>query len=94
MPEELNTLKEFDLSLTLEKNSEPIMLKKPNQVYYEIYEKAREKAKEAKRNAIQAYLDMKNIKKTYMLNDINESDSESEDFEMDDYSDEDLDDSY
>ena len=56
-------------------------MKKPNQVYYEIYKKAREKAKEAKKNAVVAYLEMKNIKKTYMLNDIDESDSEFEEFE-------------
>jgi hypothetical protein len=87
-----NILQEVDLSLTLEKNAEPMTLKKPNQVYYEIYEKAREKAKEAKRHALQAYLEMKNIKKTYMLDDIDDSDSESE---MDNSSDEeDLDDSY
>ena len=72
-----------------------ITLKKPNQVYYEIYEKARDKAKEAKKTALQAYLEMKNIKKTYMLDDIDESDSDSEDFEMDNSSDEeDLDESY
>jgi hypothetical protein len=78
--EDPNILKEVDLSSTLENNLETITLKKPNQVYYEIYQKAREKAKEAKKNAIVAYLEMKNIKKTYMLDDIDESDSEFEDF--------------
>jgi hypothetical protein len=58
-------------------------LKKPNQVYYEIYQKAREKAKKAKQEAILAYLEVKNIKKTYMLDDINESDDE---FSIDDLS--------
>jgi hypothetical protein len=77
--EDPNILKEFDLSSTLENNLESITLKKPNQVYYEIYQKARDKAKEAKKNAIVAYLEMKNIKKTYMLDDINDSDSEFED---------------
>jgi len=77
--EDPNILKEFDLSSTLENNLESITLKKPNQVYYEIYQKARDKAKEAKKNAIVAYLEMKNIKKTYMLVDINDSDSEFED---------------
>ena len=75
-----NILKEFDLSSTLENNLESITLKKPNQVYYEIYQKAREKAKEAKKTAIVAYLEMKNIKKTYMLDDFDDSDSEFEDF--------------
>ena len=77
-PEDPTMLKEMDF--TLENNLETITLKKPNQVYYEIYKKAREKAKEAKKHAILAYLEMKNIKKTYMLDDIDESDSEFEDF--------------
>ena len=77
-PDDPTMLKEMDF--TLENNLETITLKKPNQVYYEIYKKAREKAKEAKKTAILAYLEMKNIKKTYMLDDIDESDSEFEDF--------------
>jgi len=76
--EDPSALKEIDF--TLENNLESITLKKPNQVYYEIYQKARDKAKEAKQSAIVAYLEMKNIKKTYMLDDIDESDSEFEDF--------------
>ena len=78
--EDPSILTEFDLSATLDNNLEPITLKKPNQVYYEIYQKAREKAKDAKKNAITAYLEMKNIKKTYMLDDIDESDSEFDEF--------------
>jgi hypothetical protein len=78
--EDPSILKEVDLSSTLDNNLEAITLKKPNQVYYEIYQKAREKAKEAKKNAVSAYLEMKNIKKTYMLDDIDESDSDFEEF--------------
>jgi|688.fasta_scaffold64584_7 hypothetical protein len=79
--EDTNILKEVDLSPSLENNLESITLKKPNQVYYEIYKKAREKAKEAKKEAILAFLEAKNIKKTYMLDDIDESDEEDdEDF--------------
>jgi hypothetical protein len=81
--EDLNTLKEFDLGSSLE-NLESITLKKPNQVYYEIYKKAREKAKEAKKEAILAFLEAKNIKKTYMLDDIDDSDSDNDDFEVED----------
>jgi len=81
--EDPNILKEFDLSSSLENDLESITLKKPNQVYYEIYKKAREKAKEAKKEAIQAFLEAKNIKKTYMLDDIDESDqSDFEDFSI------------
>jgi hypothetical protein len=78
--EDPSILKEVDLSSTLDNSLETMQLKKPNQVYYEIYQKAREKAKEAKKNAILAYLEMKNIKKTYMLDDIDESDNEFDEF--------------
>ena len=54
----------------------PIQLKKPNEVYYELYREARNKAKVAKRNALQAYLEAKNIKKTYMVENIEDSDSD------------------
>jgi hypothetical protein len=81
--EDPNGLKEFELSSTnLENNLESITLKKPNQVYYEIYKKAREKAKEAKKEAILAFLEAKSIKKTYMLDDIDESEDD-EDFTFD-----------
>jgi hypothetical protein len=78
-----NILKEVDLSSSLENSLESITLKKPNQVYYEIYKKAREKAKECKKVAIAAYLEAKNIKNTYMLEDNDESDSDED--ELDDF---------
>ena len=72
--EDPNALKEFDFSVGLEKSLDSITLKKPNQVYYEIYKKAREKAKDAKKAAILAFLEAKTIKNTYMLDDIDDSD--------------------
>lgn len=78
MPEMIdnsNELTEIHLD-TLDDNIESISLKKPDQVYYKIYKAAREKAKQAKKEAILAYLDAKNIKKTYMLSDIEDSDSD------------------
>jgi len=78
--EDPSILKEVNLSCTLDNTLETLQLKKPNQVYYEIYQKAREKAKDLKKNAILAYIEMKNIKKTYMLDDIDESDGEFEEF--------------
>ena len=59
--------------------SEPFILKKPNDVYYKIYREARTKAKEAKKQAILALLEAKNIKKTYMLDKIDGSDEEIDD---------------
>jgi len=70
----------YDLEeITLDVNDdEPLMLKKPNEVYYEIYRIAREKAKQAKQAAIIAYLEAKNIKNTYMLESDSESDSDED----------------
>jgi hypothetical protein len=81
-------LKEVDLESSLD-NSETIQLKKPNQVYFELYKEARNKAKVAKKNAILAYLEAKNIKKTYMLENMDESDSDF-DAEIDDVSESEL----
>jgi hypothetical protein len=82
--EDPNSLKEVDLSLSLENNLESMTLKNPNQVYYEIYKKARDKAKEAKKAAILAFLEAKNIKKTYMLDNIDDSEESDEDFSIND----------
>ena len=77
--------------LSLENSLETMQLKKPNQVYFELYKEARKKAKEAKRCAILAYLEAKNIKKTYMLDNLNDSDSEF-DAEIDEVSESELED--
>jgi len=69
-------LKEIELTIPLDNNLETITLKKPNEVYYKIYQEARNKAKEAKKLAIIAYLEAKNIKKTYMLDEIDYSDND------------------
>jgi hypothetical protein len=79
-------LTEVDIASDLDA-LETITLKKPNQVYYEIYKSARKKAKDAKRVAIMAFLEAKNIKKTYMLDDLDDSeDSEDSDMDIDDMS--------
>jgi hypothetical protein len=75
--ENKDTLTEINNNdLSLDKIEESITLKKPNEVYFELYKEARNKAKLAKKNAILAYLEAKNIKKTYMIENINDSDSD------------------
>jgi len=90
---EKTTVKEnhFNNSNTLEKqdinevnlkfpdeDDDIIALKKPDEVYMAIYKEAKRKAKEAKRAAIQAYLEAKRIKNKYMLDEIESSDDEFE----------------
>jgi hypothetical protein len=71
---DLKEISNYDLNL--DKNEPLLALKKPNQVYFELYKEARNKAKHAKKNAILAYLEAKNIKKTYMIENMNDSDSD------------------
>ena len=86
--EDSDILKEIDVDL--KPNSlETLQLKKPNQVYFELYKEARNKAKVAKKNAILAYLEAKNIKKTYLIENINDSDSDF-DAEIEDVSESEL----
>jgi hypothetical protein len=69
-----NTLELVDLNI--DNPSDLIKLRKPNEVYYEIYRAAREKAKRAKKLATETYLECKNIKIKYMLDDLDESDED------------------
>lgn len=55
----------------------PMKIKQPNEIYYEMYKKARLEAKEAKKKAQEAYLEAKQIKDLHLL-DISDSDSDSE----------------
>ena len=57
-----------------------ISLKKPKEVYYEIYRAAYDKAKQIKKAALEAHLEAKNIKVKYNLDNINESDDELDNF--------------
>ena len=75
-----NNLEEFEVSLeTLDvKDDDTVKLREPNEVYMEIWREARKRAKLARKTAIEAYLEAKNIKSTYMINEIDDSDSEDE----------------
>jgi hypothetical protein len=87
--EDNTELKEMELTNSLEDDLETITLKKPNEVYYQLYKEAREKAKSAKKIAIIAYLEAKNIKKTYLIDSLDESESDI-DAEIDEVSESEL----
>ena len=88
--DDLREIENIDLSLENNLDASVTMqLKKPNQVYFELYKEARNKAKTAKKNAIVAYLEAKNIKKTYMLESLIDSDSDFDD-EIDEVSESEL----
>jgi len=71
-----NNLKEIELSLDEIPETEQIQIKNRNDVYYKMYQDAKKKAKLAKDLALSAYLEAKRIKNTYMLEDLDDSDSD------------------
>jgi hypothetical protein len=64
---------EVDLDLEIVNNEDVITLVTRNEVYYKIYQEAMNKAKEAKNLAISSYLEAKQIKNLYMLDDISDN---------------------
>ena len=56
----------------------PLKLKSRNDVYYKLYKEMRQRAKEAKREALANYLEAKRIKNTYFLEVGDESESEND----------------
>jgi hypothetical protein len=63
--------------------AEPIKLKKPDEVYKDIYKAAITKAKKLRQVALEAYLDAKKIKAKFMLEDIYDSDEDGDEGEDD-----------
>ena len=72
-----DSLEEFDLSVK-DNNLETITLRKPNEIYHDMFVNARNKARSARKTAMLAYLEAKNIKSNYMLDDEYSSDEEYE----------------
>ena len=81
-----NNMTEVDISLEdkfdVNVEEDSIKLKNREQVYKEIYQKAKDKVKELKNATIVAYMELKNIKSMYMVDDIYESDDDIEELNM------------
>lgn len=83
--DDIKELSEYDLEVNLNKN-DFVKLKNKKEYYKDLYLVAKNKAKEAKKNAILAYLEAKEIKNTYMI----EGDNSDFDNEIDSIKEEDL----
>lgn len=79
--ENKNDIEEIDLNLEDLSSNDKVTLKEANEVYYQMYRDARQKAKMAKELALSSYLEAKQIKNTYMLTNIDDSDSSDLDFD-------------
>lgn len=69
-------LEEFVLEIP--KNEGVMNLRDPNEIYLDIYKAAKEKARQAKLAAVKAYLEAKKIKQSYLIDELDTSDDDSE----------------
>ena len=69
-----------EINIELPKPENTMKLKPANEVYVEIYKEARKRAKKAKKEAIKTYLEAKRIKATYLMDDIESSEDDLEDY--------------
>ena len=61
-------------------DNDAVKLKTPEEVYYDLWYEARSRANLAREEAIKAYLEAKNIKNTYMLDNLSDSEDEFEEY--------------
>ena len=61
-------------------SGQKIILKKPNEIYKDLYYKAKQRAKEARNDAIRAFLEAKNIKQQFLMDEILENSDDEDDF--------------
>jgi len=71
-----NNLEEFNPDIN--EDTDSFTIKKPNDVYIELYKDAKEKAKKARMDAIKAYLELKHIKQNYQISEVDSDDEFSE----------------
>ena len=86
-PKTIDGMEEIEFNLEELPDTDTIVIKQRNDVYYKMYKEARKKAKLARDLALSSYLEAKKIKNTYMLEDISDSDDSDVDFDSDDEND-------
>ena len=86
LTEDANTISNIELEEIVDLNLEdepdpPLKLKPRNDVYYRLYKETRQRAKQAKREALANFLEAKRIKNTYLLEYLSDSDESDDDFQ-------------
>ena len=75
-------LEEVNLEESGLQNLEQLTLKKPNEIYYEMYKEAKRKAIELRKEALNAFLKAKQIKNKYSLEESDDEEDDSEEDEL------------
>ena len=79
--EDYSGLEEINLEESGLQNIEVVTLKKPDEIYYEMYKEAKEKATKLRKEALEAFLKAKQIKNKYSLEE-SDDDEDSEEEEL------------
>jgi hypothetical protein len=80
----IDDIEEVEFHLEELPESESLHIKERNDVYYELYREAKRKAKIARDFAISSYLEAKEIKNTYMLDEIDDDDDSDDGLNFED----------
>ena len=75
-------IEEIKLDTLETQDNNSVILKKPQDVYYEMWKNARIKAKNAKKEALAAFLEAKQIKENFMLENLDSDSDNNEDLEV------------
>ena len=81
--DEIETDSLCEVELDLDEKADTVALKERKELYYQMYEEARQKAKVARDLALSAYLEANQIKNKYMLDDVLDSSSSSDESDND-----------
>ncbi len=81
IPNDNHGLEEINLEDSGLQNLEQLTLKKPKDIYYEMYKEAKNKATQLRKEALEAFLKAKQIKNKYSLEETDDED-DSEDDEL------------
>ena len=73
-------LEEVDICINQlhDENNDNLILKDPQEVFKDIYQVARKKAYDLRKNALEAYLEAQAIKNEYSLDGLDDSENEEE----------------
>ena len=77
--EDYSGLEEINLEESGLQNIETVTLKKPDEIYYEMYKEAKEKATKLRKEALEAFLKAKQIKNKYSLEESDDEEDSEED---------------
>ena len=77
--EEIDSESICEVELNVDDTADTVALKERKEMYYKMYEEARQKAKVARDLALSAYLEAQQIKNKYMLDDVLDSSSDESD---------------